>query len=89
MFCCGGGEAPARSAPCLGLSPFPPPPGQVVYEVAQPVTVRAGESALVPVMEKAIQGERVLQFDFKKNEACLGWRTPERSAGLQIFFPLI
>jgi ubiquitin len=40
----------------------------VMYEVTQPVTVNALESAIIPILDNVIPGERILQYDPKDNE---------------------
>ena len=43
----------------------------VVYDVAGTVTIRAKESAIVPITTKSLPGDRVLQYDPKENEVVL------------------
>ena len=40
----------------------------VMYEVTQPVTVNASESAIIPILDNMIPGERILQYDPKHKE---------------------
>ncbi len=40
----------------------------IVYHVAEPVSIRAREAAVVPVAQYILQGEQVLVYDYKDNE---------------------